>query len=205
MNKFLVKIIGLLLFFSSCINKNTEEDNKQKVDVAITLKINEMDYDNYFISDKTDLNRLKKELQEFRNHLDYKDTMYVDFREYNNHFVVILPDDFTIGQATFLASWINTGFCLSKHKSKPDKDLFFYIDERIIKNDFIAGEFRDNSVSFKVDMVFSAFKGINTTSYEFNGNLKLTKDFKEIIPSNFKVTDTRIIEDRFALKKFEGI
>lgn len=204
MRRLLFQLLSCTLLLVSCGDPKIDKPETMKDDEPINLNISDTDYKTYFVCDQVELNKLKTDLAEFGQHLDYSDTLKVDVFQSNNYWIVAFPEKLSVGQSAFLASWIPYGFCVSKNKTNPNKDIIFYTDDSIASQDFIAATFRDGSSSFKVNVVSASFDGINKTTFQYKAESERITKMKDALPSTFNLSGLKPIESGLILSKFKG-
>jgi hypothetical protein len=200
----LIKIISTTLLLIGCGETNDNIKDKIEADVVKNVQLNSSDYESLYICDKLQLDKIKDELSQFGQHLDYADSLVVNIYSYGNNYIISFPNGLSIGQAAFLASSMNYGFCISKHNNNSLKDLIIYRDEEILVNDFVAVSQRDENLSFKINIVTASFGGLDNNCYEYKTKPNVLSKYNNVLPIDFKITDAQLIEKRYNLKRFKG-
>jgi hypothetical protein len=197
--------ISLFVFFISCDQNKHEVGNQLIVDEKIAMNLNETDYQTFYVCEKCDYNLFKHDLKNFREHLDYKDTFYLNIYFYKNMYIATMPKDFDTGKASFLTSWLEYGFAISKSKINPNDDLFFYRDKNLSQQDFISMFNRSMKLIFKVDIITAGFDGLKNSCYSYTKMDSTALKYREIIPANFKLSDATLLEQDIVLPKLKPI
>lgn len=193
--------LNLLLIFASCDEKNSEINNQLIPDKLIAIDLKQDEYKLFYICDKNNLELFKNDLQDFRKHLDYKDTFYINIYSYKNMYIAEMPKKFDIGMASFLTSWLEYGFAIAKNNVNSNDDIILYRDLNLLQQNFIPAFSRDKKLFFKIDFITGGYSGLKNNCYSFEIKDNSILKYKEIIPANFKLTETIIIEQNYILNK----
>jgi hypothetical protein len=189
----------------SCDEKNNEINNRLIPDELITIDLNENEYKIFYISDENNLELFKNDLQNFREHLDYKDTFYINLYSYKNMYIAAMPKKFDIGMASFLTSWLEYGYTIAQNNVNSNNDLVLYRDFNLLQQDFIPVFSRDKKLVFKIDYIKGGFSRLKNNCYSYEIKDSTVKKYREIIPANFKLSEATIIEQHYILNKAKPI
>jgi len=147
MKKLLCLIYSAILF-TSCDDPKSNLKGNLKLDEKINLSLVENEYKLFFVCEKPTINQFKEDLVDFRKHLNYNDTFCVNIYSYKGLFIASMPENFNIGQAAFLSSWIFSGFTYAKNKSNSNSLFVSICRGRLISKGFYHSCFKRFNLTF---------------------------------------------------------
>ena len=197
--------LNILLAFVSCAENKDKINNQIIPDKLIDIDLNESDYTSLYICDKMDLTKFKEDLQNFRAHLDYKDTFFVNIYSYKNVYIAEMPKKINLGHLASLASWLEYGFAFSKNKLDANNDLIFCREDSLLYADFITAFSRNKKIFFKVDIVKGSFSGLKNNCYSYEIKDTSLLKYTEIIPAKFNLNEATLLEKNYVLEKAKPI
>ncbi len=196
--KYIIFSLSVFLF-AACFNNRSKDEIEliEKKEQIISVKLNSDDYNVYYVFEKELMEKSLEELSEFRKHLNYQDSFIVDLYLFEGKYIANFPNKLTLGQASFLCSWMSYGYTIAKNKISSDKDLLVYNDKVILKNDFVACVQRDSRLFFKVSIVDASFQGLENNCYSYEPEFNHVAKKLNELPTFFNLTNSKFVSRKY--------